>query len=90
MEFSACLRGGVCGIIYRQPRKGLETINKPKDNKKMSKTLETMTPELRSFVEEWKAKPGNLIMVLHRVQQTYGYIPREIAIEIGQIGPYSS
>ena len=33
----------------------------------MSKTLETMTPELRSFVEEWKAKPGNLIMVLHRV-----------------------
>ena len=51
----------------------------------MSKTLETMTPELRSFVEEWKAKPGNLIMVLHRVQQTYGYIPREIAIEIGQI-----
>jgi len=48
----------------------------------MSKTLETMTPELRSFVEEWKAKPGNLIMVLHRVQQTYGYIPREIAIEI--------
>ena len=51
----------------------------------MSKTLETMTPELRSFVEEWKAKPGNLIMVLHRVQQTYGYIPREIAIEISSL-----
>ena len=51
----------------------------------MSKTLETMTPELRSFVEEWKAKPGNLIMVLHRVQQTYGYIPREIAIETSQL-----
>ena len=47
----------------------------------MSKQLETMTPELRAFIEEWKAKPGNLIMVLHRVQQTYGYIPREIAIE---------
>ena len=51
----------------------------------MSKTLETMTPELRSFVEEWKAKPGNLIMVLHRVQQTYGYIPREIAIEVSTL-----
>ena len=55
-----------------------------KDND-MSKKLETMTPELRAFIEEWKAKPGNLIMVLHRVQQTYGYIPREIAIETSQI-----
>ena len=51
----------------------------------MSKKLETMTPELRSFVEEWKAKPGNLIMVLHQVQQTYGYIPRNIAIEISEL-----
>ena len=42
----------------------------------MSEKLETMTPELKAFIEEWKPKPGNLIMVLHRVQQTYGYIPR--------------
>ena len=51
----------------------------------MSKELEKMTPELRAFIEEWKAKPGNLIMVLHRVQQTYGYIPREIAIETAKL-----
>ena len=51
----------------------------------MSKNLEKMTPELRAFIEEWKAKPGNLIMVLHKVQQTYGYIPREIAIEISSL-----
>jgi NADH-quinone oxidoreductase subunit E len=51
----------------------------------MSKELEKMTPELKAFIEEWKAKPGNLIMVLHRVQQTYGYIPREIAIETSEI-----
>ena len=37
----------------------------------MSEKLEAMTPELKAFVEEWKSKPGNLIMVLHRVQQTY-------------------
>ena len=42
----------------------------------MSGKLETMTPELKAFIEDWKSKPGNLIMVLHRVQQTYGYIPR--------------
>ena len=44
----------------------------------MSEKLETMTPELKAFIEEWKSKPGNLIMVLHRVQQTYGYILAKI------------
>ena len=43
-----------------------------------------MTPEISAFIEEWKSKPGNLIMVLHQVQQTYGYIPRNIAIEISE------
>jgi len=44
-----------------------------------------MTPELKAFIEEWKDKPGNLIMVLHKVQQTYGYIPRAIAIETSEL-----
>ena len=48
----------------------------------MSEAIEQMTPQISAFIEEWKAKPGNLIMVLHQVQQTYGYIPRNIAIEI--------
>ena len=51
----------------------------------MSEQLEQMTPELKAFVTDWKAKPGNLIMVLHQVQQTYGYIPRNIAIEISEM-----
>ncbi len=51
----------------------------------MNDKLEQMTPELKDFILEWKSKPGNLIMVLHRVQQTYGYIPREIAIETAEL-----
>ena len=51
----------------------------------MSEKTEQMTPELKAFIEEWKGKPGNLIMVLHKVQQTYGYSPREIAIEISSL-----
>jgi len=35
--------------------------------------------ELQSFIQEWKDKPGNLIMILHRVQQEFTYIPREAA-----------
>lgn len=51
----------------------------------MSCQIETMTPELKAFIVEWKSKPGNLIMVLHKVQQTYGYIPRNIAIETAEL-----
>lgn len=51
----------------------------------MSKDTIQMTPELKAFIEEWKDKPGNLIMVLHKVQQTYGYIPRDIAIETSKL-----
>lgn len=43
---------------------------------------QTLTPELKSFIAEWKEKPGNLIMVLHHVQEHFGYIPRKVAFEI--------
>ena len=51
----------------------------------MNGTTEQMTPEIRAFIEEWKSKPGNLIMVLHKVQQTYGDIPRDVAIETSKL-----
>lgn len=41
--------------------------------------------ELASFIEEWKEKPGNLIMVLHKIQQKYGYIPKEAAFAVAKI-----
>ena len=47
--------------------------------------LKTLTPELKAFIAEWKSKPGNLIMVLHRVQQTFGFIPREVAFEVAEL-----
>ena len=71
--------------LHEARRKTGEDFIPNKGRRNMSKELEKMTPELRAFIEEWKAKPGNLIMVLHRVQQTYGYIPREIAIETSEI-----
>lgn len=49
-----------------------------------AKVLQTLTPELKTFIAEWKTKPGNLVMVLHRVQQTFGFIPREIAFEVAE------
>lgn len=41
--------------------------------------------ELIRFIEEWKGKQGNLIMVLHKVQEHFGYVPREIAFEVADL-----
>lgn len=39
---------------------------------------------LVEFIGQWKDRPGNLIMVLHRVQQEYGFIPRQVAFEVAR------
>jgi NADH-quinone oxidoreductase subunit E len=48
-----------------------------------AETLE-ITPALREFVDEWRDKPGNLIMILHKTQQEFGYIPRKIAKDLAK------
>ena len=41
--------------------------------------------ELISFIGDWKSQPGNLIMILHRVQEEFGYIPRAAAKKISEM-----
>jgi NADH-quinone oxidoreductase subunit E len=43
---------------------------------------DALTPELTQFIQKWKDVPGNLIMVLHRVQEHFGYVPRSVAFEV--------
>lgn len=38
--------------------------------------------ELIAFIDDWKVKPGNLIMILHRVQEEQGFISKEAASEV--------
>jgi NADH-quinone oxidoreductase subunit E len=42
-------------------------------------------PELASFIDEWKEKPGSLIMILHKTQEIFGYISRPAAEKIALI-----
>jgi NADH-quinone oxidoreductase subunit E len=51
----------------------------------MPKTEFGFSPELLSFIGEWKDRPGNLIMLLHRVQEEFGFIPREAAESLARI-----
>ena len=41
--------------------------------------------DLLKFIEDWKDKPGNLIMILHRVQEEQGYISNEAAMEVAEL-----
>ncbi|WP_034636794.1 complex I 24 kDa subunit family protein [Chitinivibrio alkaliphilus] len=49
------------------------------------KALLPMPEKLVDFIEEWKEKPGNLIMVLHKVQEHYRYIPDVVAEEVAHL-----
>ena len=42
-------------------------------------------PELIAFIDEWKVKPGSLIMILHKTQETFGFISRESAEKLAQL-----
>jgi NADH-quinone oxidoreductase subunit E len=41
--------------------------------------------ELNDFIGEWKDKPGSLIMMLHRIQEEFGYIPRQAAEKLSRV-----
>ena len=41
--------------------------------------------ELNEYIEEWKDKPGNLIMILHKVQEEFGYVPRKAALKLTEM-----
>ncbi|MGI6433328.1 MAG: NAD(P)H-dependent oxidoreductase subunit E [Sphaerochaetaceae bacterium] len=45
----------------------------------------TFSADLLAFIDEWKPKQGNLIMVLHKVQEEFGFISRESADKVAQL-----
>ena len=42
------------------------------------------TEGLIKYIDQWKDKDGNLIMIMHRVQEEYGFVPREVALQISR------
>ncbi len=47
-------------------------------------TDEHLQTEIKYLVEKWKDKKGSLIMMLHELQNFYGYVPREASLEISK------
>ncbi len=65
------------------PEKLLGTIKSLFGEKEEKRT--EMRIKLEQFAAKWKGKKGSLVMILHEVQNHYGYVPREVAFELSRI-----
>ncbi|MDR1520629.1 MAG: NAD(P)H-dependent oxidoreductase subunit E [Planctomycetota bacterium] len=41
-------------------------------------------PDVAAAVRKWKSKRGSLIMILHEIQNSRGYVPRDVAIYLSR------
>jgi NADH-quinone oxidoreductase subunit E len=44
----------------------------------------TTRRDVQAYVGKWREEEGNLIMILHAIQNHYGYVPREVAMELSR------
>ncbi|MFA7158992.1 MAG: NAD(P)H-dependent oxidoreductase subunit E [Kiritimatiellia bacterium] len=44
-----------------------------------------ITENLTALARKWQGKKGSLIMILHDIQDHYGYIPREVAMALARV-----
>lgn len=44
-----------------------------------------MVPDISRTVQKWRNKRGSLIMALHEIQNRYGYVPRNVSLQIAQL-----
>lgn len=42
-------------------------------------------PDISRTIKKWRNKRGSLIMALHEIQDRYGYVPREVSLQLSQL-----
>ena len=50
----------------------------------MASSKRAMHQKVTAIANKWKGKDGNLIMILHAIQEEFGYIPREVALDLSR------
>ncbi len=45
----------------------------------------TATEDIAALAEKWRDKKGSLIMVLHEIQNHYGYVPRDVSLQLSSL-----
>lgn len=41
--------------------------------------------DIKNLVAKWKDKEGNLIMILHEIQDAYRYVPRSVSLQLSKL-----
>lgn len=44
-----------------------------------------MDKKLEKLLSKWEGRRGNLIMIFHEIQNTYGYVPREVSLRLSKM-----
>ncbi|MDD5503874.1 MAG: NAD(P)H-dependent oxidoreductase subunit E [Candidatus Omnitrophica bacterium] len=52
---------------------------------KTGKRHREIIDEINTLAERWKGKKGSLVMILHEIQNHYGYVPRGISFELSRM-----
>jgi NADH-quinone oxidoreductase subunit E len=52
---------------------------------KTGKRHREIIDEISALVEKWKGKKGTLVMILHEIQNHYGYVPRGVSFELSRL-----
>lgn len=43
------------------------------------------TKDIATLAEKWRDKKGSLIMILHEIQSQYGYVPRDVSLQLSKL-----
>lgn len=72
--------------VYEK-RLGPESILEVVENylQKKGQDHHRVVGELDALAKKWEGKRGNLIMILHEIQNHYGYVPRNMSFELSRI-----
>lgn len=46
---------------------------------------EIVDQDISLLAEKWRHKKGSLIMILHEIQNHYGYVPRQVSLKLSQV-----
>jgi NADH-quinone oxidoreductase subunit E len=49
----------------------------------LQKTVDT--GRVAELAAKWRGREGNLIMILHEIQNEYGYVPRPVSLTLAQV-----
>lgn len=45
----------------------------------------SVTQDIATLAEKWRDKKGSLIMILHEIQNQYGYVPRDVSLQLSRL-----